>query len=143
MLTLAERNLHFCQAFLVDKEYQRDDGLAGILGRLLEFADLFALQEQFAVAFGIMVGVRTETVLGDVHLLDVHLSVLHGAVRVHQRSFALTDRLDLRAEELNTRGVAVEDDILKPRALILDPYVALVPHLPCPYLGFDRRLTVG
>ena len=88
-----------------------------------------------------MIGVRTEPVLSDMHLLDVHLSVLHGAVRVHQRSFALTDGLDLRSEELNAGGIAVEDDILKPRTLILDPYVGLVPHLPCPYLGFDRRLT--
>ena len=128
VLTLTEGYLHLRQSALVDKEAEWDNRLAGVLCRLLQFAYLAALEQQLAVAFGFVVGVRTEPVFGDVHLFDVHLSVLYRTIRIHQRGFAFADGFDLRAEELNTRRVAVEDDVLKLRFLVQYLYVALFPH---------------
>ena len=98
MLTLAEGDLHLRQAFLVDEEHERHDGLTGVFGGFVEFTDLAFGEQQFAVAFGFVVGVTAEAVLGDMHLLDVHLAVLYGTITIHQGRFAFADRLDLGAE---------------------------------------------
>jgi len=123
VLSLTEGNLHLRQALLVDEQLQRDDGLAGVLCRFGEFAYLPFGEQQLAVPFSLMVGIRTKAVLRYVHLLDVQFSVFYGAVGVHERSFAFTDGLDLRAIEDDARGVAVEDDVLKLRLLVQYLYV--------------------
>ena len=118
MLTLAEGYLHLREPAFVDEEFERDDGLAGILGGFLEFAYLASLQQQFAVAFRLMISVRAKAVLGYVHLLDVNFAMLHGAVRIDQRSFTLADGFDLRTEQLNTGGETVKNDVLKLSLLV-------------------------
>ena len=95
---MAERDLHLGKAFLVDEQLQRDDGLAGVLGRFLQLAYLAPLQQQFAVPFGFMVCITAEAVLGDVHLLDVHLAVFYRTIGIDERSLAFTDRLDFGTE---------------------------------------------
>lgn len=72
-----------------------------------------------------MVGIGAEAVLGYMHPLDVHLAVLDGTIGVHEGCFALADGLDLGAEELHPRRIAVKDDVLKLRLLVQDLYVAL------------------
>ena len=47
VLALAKRNLHLGQSAFVDEQFQRNNGLTGIFGRLLQFAYLAALQQQF------------------------------------------------------------------------------------------------
>ena len=125
MLTLTESYLHFSEAFIVDKQLERDNSLTGVFGCFLEFTYLTALQQQFAITFGLMVGIRPKAVLGNMHLLDVHLSVLYGTIGIDQRSFPLADRFDFRAEQLNTGRIAIKNDILKLRFLVENPYVAL------------------
>ena len=98
MLTLAESDLHLRQAFFIDKKHERHDGLTGVFGRFVEFPDLAFGEQQFAVAFGFMVGITAEAIFGDMHLLDVHLSVLYGTITIHQGRFAFADRFDLGAE---------------------------------------------
>ena len=71
VLTLTERYFHLRQPPLVDEQAQRNDGLAVVLCGFLEFVDLAALQQQFAVATHLMVGKTAETVLRDMHLFDV------------------------------------------------------------------------
>ena len=125
VFALTERDFHFGETFVVDEELQRDDGFAGVLGGFGEFAYLAFVEQQFAVAFGGMVGIGTETVLGDMHLLDEDLPILYRTITIHQRGFAFTNGLDLRSVEDNAGCVAIEDDILKLRLLVQDPYFAL------------------
>ena len=118
MLTLAEGYLHLRQAFVVDEQLQRDDGLAGILRRFRQFAYLPFGEQQLTISFRLMIGVRPETVLGDMHLLDVQFPVFYSAVGVHERSLTFPDGLDLRTIEDDARRVAVQDDVLKLRLLV-------------------------
>ena len=129
VLTLAERYLHFRQPPLVDKEHQRNDRLSGVLGGFLKFAYLASLQQEFAVASHLVVRVRPEAVLRDVHLLDVHLPVFHRTIAICQRRLPFADGFDLCTEELDAGGVAVENDILKLRLLIQYTYVRLRLHI--------------
>ena len=123
VLSLTEGYLHLRQALLVDEQFERDDGFAGVLGRFRQFAYLPFSEQQLAVPLGLMVSIRPEAVLGDMHLLDVQFPVFNSAVGVHERGFAFTNGLDLRAIEDDTRRVAVEDDVLKLRLLVQYLYV--------------------
>ena len=50
MLALTQCNLQFGKTLVVDEKNKRDDGLTCLLGLALQFAKLFARQQQFAVA---------------------------------------------------------------------------------------------
>lgn len=142
VLSLAEGNFHFRQTTVVDEQFERNDGFAVIFGGFLQFAYFPALQEQFAVPFGVMVGIGAEAVLGYMHLLDIHLPVLDRAVRVNERSFALPDGFDFRSVKHNARRISVKDDILKSCPFIENFYVTFLLHSYRHHV-LDRRSTVG
>lgn len=129
VLALTECNLEFGQPFLVDEEFQWHDGLAGILDRIQQLAQLALGEQQFAVAFRLVVIVRPESVRGDVHSFHPQLAVNERAVRVSQSCFAFTNRLDFGTEKLQSGSVAVEDQIIERRALIFDVYVRFWKHV--------------
>ena len=128
VLALAEGYLHLGKTFVVDEKTERDDGLARVGREFGEFAEFFALQEEFAVALRLMVGVTAETVLCNVHLLDPQLITLELAIGIRKARPALADGLDLRAVEDNARGVAVENEIVERGTLVLDIYITFQSH---------------
>ena len=72
-----------------------------------------------------MVGIRTEAILSYMQLFDIQFTVLHCTITIHQRGFAFADGFDFCSEELYPGYIAIKNDILKPRLLVLYPYVAL------------------
>ena len=68
VLTLAEGNLHFGKALVVDEKSQGDNRFASVLDLLGEFVEFLAIEQQFAVALRLMVGITAKAVLRYVHL---------------------------------------------------------------------------
>ena len=124
MFTLTERNLHLCKAFVVDKKAERDDGLTSILDLFLQFSEFFARHEEFAITFGFVVGITAKAVLGDVHLLYPQFVTHKLAIGIDQGSLALTNGFDLRSEELDTCGIALQHLIIEGSTAVFDIYVA-------------------
>ena len=67
MLTACEGNDKFGKPFLVYEKPHGHNGETGVLHRLLEFSQFFALKQQFAVTTRSMVVVRTVEILGYVY----------------------------------------------------------------------------
>ena len=128
MLALAESNFHLGEASLVDEEAEGDDGLSCVFGEFRQFAQLLALEQEFAVALGFVVGITAEAVLGDVHLLDPQLVALELAVGVGKARLALADGLDLRPVEHDARRVAVENQVIETRPFVFYIYIAFESH---------------
>ena len=61
-------NLHLGKAVFGDKQSQGDNRFTGILHLLGQFIQFLAIEQQFAVALRLMVGITTEAVLRYVHL---------------------------------------------------------------------------
>ncbi len=125
MLTLAEGYLEFRQTFVVDEHPKRNDRLAGVLGRLLEFAQFAFVQQQFAITEDVVVGVTAELILGYMHLFGEEFGAYKLAVGVSQARLRLTDGLDFRAEELDTGDVTLQDLVVERSPTVLDIYFAL------------------
>ena len=75
-----------------------------------------------------MVVVRAESVGSDVHAFDPQFPADERTVSVHETRLALTDGLDFRAVELESCGVAVEDQVIERRPLVFDMYIRLRQH---------------
>ena len=127
VFTLAECYLHLRQSVLVDVQTQRDDGLAALLCLSLEFAKFFSRQQQFSISPYLVVLVRTEAVLRDMHLLHVQLIPYELTIRLIERSLALPDTLDLRAVQLYARHVPIQYQVVKTRPSVFDIYIACQP----------------
>lgn len=125
MLALAKGDLEFGKSMIVDEHAERDDGLAGVLGCLGEFAQFALGKQELAVAENLMVGVAAELVLGYMHLLGVEFVAHKLAIRIRQTGFGLADGLDFRAEKLYAGCVALEYLVVEGGAFVLDIYCAL------------------
>ena len=128
VLALTERDFHLRESAVVDEEAQGDDGLARVLGEFRQFAQLLALEQQFAVTLRLVVGITAEAVLGDVHLLDPQFIAFELAVGVGEARLALADGLDFRPVEHDARGIAVENQVIETRPFVLYIYVAFESH---------------
>src|SRR5690606_26806611 len=84
-----------------------------------QLLDLLAVQQQLAGTAGRVVGPRAEGVLGDVHVDQPHLPVLHRRVAVGERGTPCPQGLDLRALQHDARLVDVLDVVVVAGPLVL------------------------
>ncbi len=125
VLTLAEGNLHFGKALVVDKKSQGDNRFASVLDLLGEFVEFLARHEQFSVAFCLMVGVTTEAIFRYVHLFYPQFVAYKLAIGIDQRGLALADGFDLRTEELDACCITLQHLIIEGCTAVFDIYIAL------------------
>ena len=91
MLALTEGYLKFGETFVVDVHTERNDGLAGVFGCFLEFAQFALGHEELAVAKHVVVGVTAELVLGYMHLLGEQFVADELAIRISKARLRLPD----------------------------------------------------
>ena len=77
------------------------------------------MEEELALAVGIVVGRVPLRVLGDVEADEVDLPVADVAERALERRLAVAERLHLRAGQREARLEAVEEVVLVPRAAVV------------------------
>ena len=68
-LTTHQCDVYLCPSMWVDKHERWHDGKAHLLASLLQFAYLAFGEQQLAVAFGLVVGIRTVEIGRNVHAL--------------------------------------------------------------------------
>ena len=129
MLALGEGDGEFGIAPGVDEEEHGHDGEAAFLGAGLEFLQLAAVEEQFAVALGTVAPEGTELVLGDVHVPHEEFVADEGAPGVGEVGLAFAYALDFAAHEGEARGVLVEEEVLEGGAFVLDFYEVFLFHV--------------
>ena len=80
----AQTDLELGQPLFVDKKLETDNTQPLVLQGALQFEQLFAREQQFAIPFGHVVVVGPPMILGNVHAADKQLSVVEIAVAVRQ-----------------------------------------------------------
>src|SRR5919201_4005397 len=95
---------------------EREAALGGLRGELV---DLAAVEEQLAVAVGLVWLDRGLRVRGDVCADEPELAVARLGVGATQAGLPLAERLDLAAGEDETRFDALEQVVLVPRAAVV------------------------
>src|SRR3712207_3970036 len=136
LLALRQRQRGLDLAVL-EVQVQRDERQPALLGLADELLDLGPVHQHLALAARGVVGPGPLRVLGDVHVLQPHLAVVHGGEAVDERGTAGTKALHLGAGEHQAHLVRVEDRVVVPRLLVLGDELApgLTRHvsrlLPC------------
>ena len=128
MLALSKGYLKFGETFVVDVHTERNDGLAGVFGCFLEFAQFALGHEELAVAEHVVVGITAELVLGYMHLLGEQFVAYELAIRISKARLRFTDRLDLRTEKLDAGCVALQYLVVESSPTVLDIYLTLKMH---------------
>ena len=112
-LSLGQGDVHLCPSVLVDEDQDGDDGEAHLLHRLGQPVDLAPVEQQLAVAPGLVVAIRPIEIGRHVHSLDPHLAIDDGAVGIHKRCLTKSDGLDLGAGEHDARRIGLDEEILE------------------------------
>src|SRR3954453_15605850 len=117
---------------VLEVQVERDERQPALLGLADQLVDLGAVHEHLALAPRGVVGPRALGVLGDVHVLQPDLAVVHRGEAVDERGTAGTQALPLGAGEHQAHLVGVEDRVVVPRLLVLgDELAPLFPrHTP-------------
>ena len=103
---------------LIYKETHGDNCKSGILHCLLQFAQLFTLEQQLAVASCRMVVVRPVEIFCNVHILDPHLVIDKGAICIDKTGARLAYRLYLGTREHYAGCVGIADKIIECGTLV-------------------------
>ena len=125
LLTAGDGDDELRQSFVVDEKARGDDRKAARANGRLQFADFLAVEQQFAVAAGVVVVVRPVEILGDVHVFHPDFALLDDAKRIHQARLSLADGLDFRPGQNDTRRKRVEQLVVERCPFILNRYVLL------------------
>ena len=116
-------DVEFGKSFLINKQESWHDAEARRFDCLLYLANLFAIEQEFAVAPFHMVVVGALLVLRDIHVLDPHLALNHIAVSIHQTRFTFADALNLGASQDEPCRVFIHEQVVELGSLVLDVYV--------------------
>ena len=127
-LTFAEGEVHLGAPMLIEEHEQGDDGVTSLLGSTLKTCYLAPVEQEFAVALGLMVVIGAIEIGGDVHSLHPYLTIVDVAEGIHQTGFAETDRFYLGACEHDTCRVSLDEEILKRGFLIADVHRTLLSY---------------
>jgi AcrR family transcriptional regulator len=104
-LTTGNGNNQLGQTTLVDEQSQRHNRETWLLSFPGNAANLLAVQQEFAVAFGGVVKPRAKAVFGDVHLAHEEFVAYENAVGVGQVGPTFADRLDLCSRQHHSSSV--------------------------------------
>ena len=118
LLTPGQGDIDLGQPAVVNKEAEGDNGKPLLLRLALQLVELLALQQQLAVALGVVVVVRSPPVLGDVHAAHEQLAAVEVAVGIHQAGLAGAYRLDLGARQHDSGRVGLEELVVVARPLV-------------------------
>ena len=122
MLSFCQRYLHFRQTAVVYKHLDWNDCESLFGAFRLEFAQFLHREKKFAVAFRNVIVICPESVFRYVHAHNEQLVLDEGAVGVGEAGLSFAYALDFRACQDDAGGVAVDEEILERRPLVLDAY---------------------
>lgn len=95
LLASGNGNNQLSQSAFIDEQPQRDNRIAGLQVVLGNAADLLAVEQQFTVTVGRVIIIGAKAVLGNVHVLDPHLTIDDHAIGIGKTYLTLPDGLDL------------------------------------------------
>ncbi len=122
--SFGQRDIQFGKAVFGNEQACGHNGEPFLFSGALQFAELLAVKEQFAVAFGVVGIPGTPPVLGNVHVLHIQLSPYKIAVAVHKGGFAGPYGFYLRTCKYNSCGIIVQELILKTGSAVFNLYFA-------------------
>ena len=111
LFALAQAQLNL-DARVLKVQRQRNQRISLLLGLAEQRHDFLFVHQQLALAQRVFVEDVSHLIRADVHALDKDFAVAEDAVRILQAYRALTNRLDLCAEQLNAAFISLLNEII-------------------------------
>jgi hypothetical protein len=108
----AQADLEFGVAFFIEKDAQRDDGIALLFDLVLQLSQLPFGKQKFAIMDREMVIGGPKPVFSDVHIPHPEFALKKNAEAVDEIDLAVTDRFHFRANQNHPRIEFIFDEII-------------------------------